>query len=136
MVIACRWVIIWRARHNHKIYGETEPYFLLDQSRARIFPSFMVMVMVTVDRWRRSYAYSGVDLIIAGGERKNRFRLDGPNFYHRRVRPEDRNAYLFLFLRNCTGRARSYASLAKFSARCSAPSAISGSGSSSGYSIG
>jgi hypothetical protein len=28
---------IWSARHNHKSYGETEPYFLLDQSRARIF---------------------------------------------------------------------------------------------------
>jgi hypothetical protein len=37
MVIACRWETIWNARHNHKIYGETEPYFLLDQSRARIF---------------------------------------------------------------------------------------------------
>jgi hypothetical protein len=37
MVIACRWVTIWRARHNHKFYGETERYFLLDQSRARIF---------------------------------------------------------------------------------------------------
>jgi hypothetical protein len=30
-------VTIWSARHNHKIYGETDPYFLLDQSRARMF---------------------------------------------------------------------------------------------------
>jgi hypothetical protein len=25
--MACRWVTIWRARHNHKIYGESKTLF-------------------------------------------------------------------------------------------------------------
>jgi hypothetical protein len=34
MDMACRWVTIWRGRHNRKVYGESKTFF--DQSRARI----------------------------------------------------------------------------------------------------
>jgi hypothetical protein len=54
MVMACRWGTILRARRNHKMHGSSELYFTWTNHVLLFFPSFMVMVMVTADRWRRS----------------------------------------------------------------------------------
>ena len=57
MVMACRWVTIWRAHHNRKFMASQVRNFLMINHVLVLFQTFVVMVMVTADQWRRTYGF-------------------------------------------------------------------------------